>query len=78
MLPISGSGTINQNVGWTQLTADSSGFTGLTHVNGGRLAVNGSLANSLVDVNSGGTLGGSGFVGGIQANAGVSWRPVTR
>jgi outer membrane autotransporter protein len=70
-----GAGTINQNAGWTKLTGDSSGFTGLTHVNGGRLAVNGSLAGSLVDVNNGGTLGGSGFVGGIQANAGGTVAP---
>jgi outer membrane autotransporter protein len=74
-LPISGLGTINHNAGWTQLTGDSSGFTGLTHVNGGRLAVNGSLANSLVDVNSGGTLGGNGSVGGITARAGAMVAP---
>ncbi len=39
---INGQGTLLQIAGWTNLTADSSGFTGQTHVNGGRLAVNGS------------------------------------
>ncbi|MER8376276.1 autotransporter outer membrane beta-barrel domain-containing protein [Mesorhizobium sp. M1406] len=66
---IGGLGTINQIAGNTNLTADSSGFTGATNVSGGRLAVNGSLANSLVTV-SGGTLGGNGTVGGIVAQAG--------
>jgi outer membrane autotransporter protein len=67
---ISGLGTINQVAGTTILTADSSGFTGATNVSGGRLAVNGSLANSIVTVSGGGILGGNGIVGGIVANAG--------
>ncbi|OBP96820.1 autotransporter outer membrane beta-barrel domain-containing protein [Mesorhizobium loti] len=66
---ISGAGTINQIAGNTNLTADSSGFTGATNVSGGRLAVNGSLAGSLVTI-SGGTLGGNGTVGGIVAQSG--------
>ncbi|MER9137988.1 autotransporter outer membrane beta-barrel domain-containing protein [Mesorhizobium sp. M0830] len=66
---ISGLGTINQIAGNTNLTADSSGFTGATNVSGGRLAVNGSLANSLVTI-MGGTLGGNGTVGGIVAQSG--------
>jgi outer membrane autotransporter protein len=67
---ISGVGTINQLAGNTNLTSDSSGFNGATNVTGGRLAVNGSLANSLVTVSGGGILGGNGIVGGIVANAG--------
>ncbi|MDH7794226.1 MULTISPECIES: autotransporter domain-containing protein [unclassified Beijerinckia] len=67
---ISGVGTINQVAGNTVLTADSSGFAGATTITGGRLAVNGSLANSLVTVSGGGILGGNGIVGGIVANAG--------
>ncbi|MFZ2154972.1 MAG: autotransporter domain-containing protein [Bradyrhizobium sp.] len=67
---ISGLGTINQVAGTTILTADSSGFTGATNVSGGRLAVNGSLANSIVTASGGGMLGGNGIVGGIVANAG--------
>ncbi|MER9587011.1 autotransporter outer membrane beta-barrel domain-containing protein [Mesorhizobium sp. M0276] len=66
---ISGLGTINQIAGNTNLTADSSSFTGATNVSGGRLAVNGSLANSLVTI-SGGILGGNGTVGGIVAQSG--------
>jgi len=66
---MSGAGTINQIGGNTNLTADSSGFTGATNVSGGRLAVNGSLANSLVTI-LGGTLGGNGPVGGIVAESG--------
>jgi outer membrane autotransporter protein len=66
---ISGAGTINQIAGTTNLTADSSGFTGATNVSGGRLAVNGSLASSLVTI-LGGTLGGNGTVGGIVAQSG--------
>ncbi|WP_292190062.1 autotransporter domain-containing protein [Mesorhizobium sp.] len=66
---IGGAGTINQIAGNTNLTADSSGFTGATNVDGGRLAVNGSLANSLVTI-LGGVLGGNGTVGGIVAQSG--------
>ncbi|QCI67184.1 autotransporter outer membrane beta-barrel domain-containing protein [Phreatobacter stygius] len=67
---ISGLGTINQIAGTTILTADSSGFTGATNVSGGRLAVNGSLANSLVTVSGSGILGGNGIVSGIVAQSG--------
>ncbi|MBZ9770884.1 autotransporter outer membrane beta-barrel domain-containing protein, partial [Mesorhizobium sp. CA6] len=66
---IGGAGTINQIAGNTNLTADSSAFTGATNVSGGRLAVNGSLADSLVTI-SGGILGGNGTVGGIAAHSG--------
>lgn len=67
---MSGFGTINQLSGETILTADSSAFTGATNVTGGRLAVNGSLAGSIVNVSGGGILGGTGTVGGIVANSG--------
>ncbi|MGO4287332.1 autotransporter outer membrane beta-barrel domain-containing protein [Bosea sp. TAB14] len=60
---ITGVGTINQIAGNTNLSADNSGFTGATNVTGGRLSVNGSLANSLVTVSGSGTLGGNGTVG---------------
>lgn len=64
-----GSGTINQLAGNTIITGTSGTFFGATNVHGGRLAVNGSLAGSIVTV-SGGVLGGTGTVGGIVANAG--------
>ncbi|WP_210210908.1 beta strand repeat-containing protein, partial [Rhizobium leguminosarum] len=67
---IGGDGTINQLAGNTNLTADNSAFTGDTNVTGGRLAVNGSLANSIVTVSGGGILGGTGTVGGIVAKSG--------
>jgi outer membrane autotransporter protein len=46
-------------------------FSGPTTINGGRLAVNGSLLNSLVTVETGGVLGGNGTVGGIVLQGGV-------
>ena len=67
---LSGYGTIEQRAGVTVLTADSSAFTGSTNVLGGRLAVNGSLANSLVTVSNGGTLGGTGTVGTLVVESG--------
>jgi fibronectin-binding autotransporter adhesin len=67
---ISGAGTINQIAGNTNLTADSSGFTGATYVTRGRLAVNGSIANSAVTVSGSGILGGNGTAGSVVANAG--------
>ncbi|MGY8664065.1 autotransporter domain-containing protein [Bradyrhizobium sp. UFLA05-109] len=67
---IQGFGTLNQLAGNTILTADSSGFTGPTNITGGRLAVNGSIANSLVTVSNGGILGGNGTVGSVVASAG--------
>jgi outer membrane autotransporter protein len=75
---ISGGGrgsAIIHDAGWTNLTGNSSGFNGSTQVNGGRLAVNGSLANSLVYVNSGGTLGGAGTVGSTLVAAGGKAAP---
>ncbi len=65
----SGDGTILGNgriiktgAGMLTLTGDSSGFSGATMVDGGRLSVNGLLGGT-VTVNDGGTLGGSGTVG---------------
>ncbi|MDO9367586.1 MAG: autotransporter domain-containing protein [Sphingopyxis sp.] len=59
---ISGNGSlIKDGEGTLNLTGDST-YTGPTTVNGGTLAVNGSIA-SPVTVNDGGTLGGNGEVG---------------
>ena len=67
----SGFATFNKLAGsnWT-LTGNSS-FAGATNVNGGILSVNGSLANSTVTVNAGGTLGGNGTVGNTNINGGT-------
>ena len=63
---INGSGTFTKTgVALLALTGTSD-LTGETHVHGGRLAVNGSLANSLIVVEDGATLGGSGIVGSVQ------------
>ena len=66
---IAGSGTFNKDgTGSLNLTGTSS-FTGTANVNGGRLAVNGTLPGNVV-VNDGGTLGGNGTVASITANSG--------
>lgn len=67
---VSGAGTINQIAGTTILGNNFSAFTGVTNVTGGRLAVNGSLAGSIVTV-SGGTLGGTGTIGSTIVNGGT-------
>ncbi|KQZ73892.1 hypothetical protein ASE06_16385 [Sphingopyxis sp. Root214] len=63
---MSGAGVVNHAAGTTRLTGDSSGFTGTTSVAGGTLLVDGILggAASLVSVATGGTLGGTGTIGG--------------
>ncbi|MGU3401511.1 autotransporter domain-containing protein [Brucellaceae bacterium D45D] len=63
-LDSSGTGTHRITVlsGTTKLTADNSGFSGTTVVDGGKLIVNGALSGAL-DINAGGWLGGSGTVG---------------
>ncbi|WP_375456810.1 autotransporter domain-containing protein [uncultured Methylobacterium sp.] len=50
-------------------------LSGGTSVVAGRLAVNGSLANSIVTVGTGAVLGGTGTVGGIVARAGGTVAP---
>ncbi|MDO9363685.1 MAG: autotransporter-associated beta strand repeat-containing protein, partial [Sphingopyxis sp.] len=66
---ISGNGSlVKEGAGTLNLTGDSS-YTGPTSVNGGKLAVNGSIV-SPVTVNSGGTLGGNGSVGSTNVGDG--------
>ncbi len=72
---LSGSGTMAFASGTTYLTGDSSSFTGTAAVSGsGILSVNGALGGT-VDVADGGTLKGSGTVGGIDAASGGSVAP---
>ncbi|MBR2173181.1 autotransporter-associated beta strand repeat-containing protein [Sphingopyxis sp.] len=63
---MSGAGAIGHAAGFTRLTGDSSAFTGTTSVAGGTLLVDGILggATSGVSVATGGTLGGTGTIGG--------------
>jgi autotransporter-associated beta strand protein len=50
-------------------------YTGATTVADGKLVVDGSINNSTVTVNNGGTLAGSGSVGGIVLNVGSTINP---
>ncbi|AVG43664.1 autotransporter outer membrane beta-barrel domain-containing protein [Achromobacter insolitus] len=60
---ISGNGAFIKNgAGTLGLTGDSSGFSGSTTINGGRLALNGRLGGS-ISIGAGGVLGGSGTIG---------------
>ncbi|WP_158667631.1 autotransporter outer membrane beta-barrel domain-containing protein [Bradyrhizobium guangdongense] len=71
---ISGSfGTVTVEAGTTIFTA-ASNYTDATTVNGGTLAVNGSIVSSST-VNSGGTLAGSGTVGSVTVNSGGMLTP---
>ncbi|EIM30132.1 autotransporter family protein [Microvirga lotononidis] len=66
---ISGSGSLTKNgLGVLTLTGPSS-FSGTTIIDEGRLAVDGSLSQSIITV-SGGSLSGSGTVGGIAVQSG--------
>ena len=76
---ISGNGVIQQTgAGATILTGDSGGFSGSTAINAGTLVVNGKLgsAASTLAVNNGGTLAGTGTIGGsATVNAGGTLSP---
>ena len=72
---ISGNGAVNQlGAGTTTLTASNT-YTGATTVAGGKLVVDGSIATSAVTVQNGGTLAGTGTVGGIVLNVGGTISP---
>ncbi|WP_414475990.1 autotransporter domain-containing protein [Microvirga sp. M2] len=58
---------------WT--ATGTSDFAGPTAVQSGRLAVNGSLANSIVTVANGAILSGGGTIGGLVVRTGASVRP---
>ncbi|MBK6412442.1 autotransporter domain-containing protein [Sphingopyxis sp.] len=71
---ITGDGSlVKEGDGTLNLTGNSS-YTGPTSVNGGTLAVNGSIA-SPVTVNAGGTLGGNGSVGSTIVAGGGTIAP---
>jgi fibronectin-binding autotransporter adhesin len=58
-------GLIRQIAGTTRLTGLSSGFTGITQIEGGTLIVDNILGGT-VDVRAGGRLAGTGTVGGLS------------
>jgi autotransporter-associated beta strand protein len=73
--PIAGTGgLVKTDLGTLVLTGASS-LSGGSTVAAGRLAVEGSLANSAVTVADGATLGGNGVVGGVIAQAGALVAP---
>ncbi|EHK65323.1 outer membrane autotransporter barrel domain-containing protein 9 [Achromobacter arsenitoxydans SY8] len=66
---ISGGGAlVKAGSGTLGLSGDSSGFTGSTLIQGGRLATNGRLGGS-ISIGAGGVLGGSGTVGSGAGSA---------
>ena len=73
---LSGSGALEKTgLGRLNLTGNSAGLVGPTRVLGGELAVNGSLAGSVVTVGSGATLSGVGLIGGLVAQSGGTVSP---
>ncbi|MFC0686641.1 autotransporter outer membrane beta-barrel domain-containing protein [Novosphingobium clariflavum] len=72
---ISGTGTLTKTGAGSLNLTGTSDYTGATTVDEGRLAVNGSIAGSVVTVNSGGTMGGNGTVGGLIVRTGATAAP---
>jgi autotransporter-associated beta strand protein len=72
------SGNISGNGSFTKKGADDltltelNTYSGATVVDDGQLTINGSIANSEVTVNSGGSLSGSGTVGGISGAGSIN------
>jgi autotransporter-associated beta strand protein len=72
---MSGSGSLTK-LGTSNLTLSGTNtYNGATTVSAGLLTVNGSIANSALTVNSGGTLGGSGTVGSTTIASGGALAP---
>ncbi|MEM8644451.1 MAG: autotransporter domain-containing protein, partial [Pseudomonadota bacterium] len=71
---ISGIGGMTKEGAGTLALSNANAYTGPTTVNGGLLEVNGSIA-SAVTVNPGGTLGGTGEVGGVNVTGGGIFAP---
>ncbi|MBT9369735.1 autotransporter domain-containing protein [Rhizobium sp. CSW-27] len=71
---ITGNGTIKAVAGTTNLTGDSSGFTGAINVTGGVLNVAGAIG-AISTVESGARLTGAGTVGGVVALSGSTVAP---
>jgi subtilase-type serine protease len=71
---LSGKGMVNQIDGSTQLTGNSTAFTGVTNVRGGELRVNGALGGTMM-VLDGGKLSGAGTVGTTTIGSGAILAP---
>jgi fibronectin-binding autotransporter adhesin len=73
---ISGAGSLTQAGTGSLILTGASTYAGATTVSAGLLQVDGSLASALTNVNSGGTLGGSGSIAGdVNINSGGTLRP---
>src|SRR5262249_18549578 len=66
-----GTGTLTKNGVGTWTLSGENTYTGATTVNGGSLIIDGSIASAQTFVNSGGLLGGQGFLGGNLVNSGI-------
>ena len=71
---LQGSGSLNKVGSGTLALNGSNAFTGLTTITQGKLVVDSWLTNSAVSV-SGGTLGGTGYLGTVTVNAGGTLAP---
>ena len=67
---ITGTGGLNKSGGGTLVLSGANTYTGPTSIDGGRLAVNGSITSD-VTVGSGGNLGGSGTITGTVSSGGT-------
>ncbi|MET2826074.1 autotransporter domain-containing protein [Mesorhizobium shangrilense] len=64
-------GLIKVGTGTFELSGNSSGFSGATEVQAGKMLVSGKLGSSVVTVDSGAKLGGTGTIGGLVAEGTV-------
>jgi autotransporter-associated beta strand protein len=67
---MSGAGSFSKNGPGTLVVGSNNTYTGATEVNAGTLTVTGALSSPVVNVNSGGTLGGGGAVHDVVVYAG--------
>ena len=72
---ITGAISLVKNGNGTQTLGDTNTYTGTTTVEAGTLIINGNISTSLTTIKSGGTLGGSGYVGGLSVEGGGTLAP---
>ncbi len=72
---IMGTGDLVKQGSGTLILSGASNFSGATDVRAGRLAVNGTFLNSIVEVEQTGVLGGNGTIAGLLAGLGGTVAP---